>query len=544
MKKVILTLFFWLIVLTPAHASNYALDFGEFEDFKFVEVGKDPRFDTDEITIEAWIKPTSLPTGHYIDGGRSTIIWNGDQSGGHDPYIFYINEYGALEAHVDFISGPPGIFIIDDTPVSLHEWHHVALVISPSKIELYLDGTRTTKVSHDRGPPDKDNSHVAIGRHRLGVPRNNPFGGLMDEIRIWGVARTRQQINDHMYSVLTGDEGGLVAFWRFNEGSGQVVYDSTSNQINGALGSGFEVDDYDPTWVISDRSMQPPPLTQNLIGYWKFDGNGLDSSGNGRDLDLFGGVGFATGLFGQALDLHGDTNQYAQRPADEAIYDFGSGDFTIQVWVKLNRIDVEQILIEKLTGASGPGWSLTWYDRHDQYDINWHFYALPALRIYTVEEELDLEKYHHIIVRKSGMDIDLFCDNIIQPWDLTFSYVNDPEIPDTINPLLVGKRNAADSRGFPLDGKIDEIAIWNRTLTNDEIDSLWNGGSGTEIPPVPTAEVSGYIEVGGTPLEGATVTIKQHQKPQTTETINGHFQLESVDTARGCTITIEVPETQ
>ena len=77
-------------------------------------------------------------------------------------------------------------------------------------------------------------------------------------------------------------------------------------------------------------------LMDNLIGYWKFDNNGADSSGGSRDLGLYGGVGFDTGLFGQALDLHADANQYAMRPINDSIYNFSTSDFTIQVWVNLN----------------------------------------------------------------------------------------------------------------------------------------------------------------------------------------------------------------
>jgi parallel beta-helix repeat protein len=229
----------------------------------------------------------------------------------------------------------------------------------------------------------------------------------------------------------------------------------------------------------------PGGLAQNLIGYWKFDGDGMDSSGGGRDLGLYGGVGFTAGLFGQALDLNGDGTQYAQRPGDDEIYDFGDSDFTIQVWVKLNHTDSEQVLIEKFSDSNGPGWTLTYYDRHSSFNRDWHFYALPSMRLYTLKEDLDLGQWHQVIVRKSGTgidDIDVFCDNNITEYDFPHSYVVPPgTIPDTTYPLLVGKRNPDDGRGFPLDGLIDEVAIWNRALSDSEIALLWNGGNGYEL---------------------------------------------------------------
>jgi hypothetical protein len=41
-------------------------------------------------------------------------------------------------------------------------------------------------------------------------------------------------------------------------------------------------------------------LKKDLLGYWQFNGNGNDSSGNGNTLALFGGAGYGKGLFGKA----------------------------------------------------------------------------------------------------------------------------------------------------------------------------------------------------------------------------------------------------
>ncbi len=101
-------------------------------------------------------------------------------------------------------------------------------------------------------------------------------------------------------------------------------------------------------------------LLTDLQVYYQFDGNANDSSGNGLNLDTFGGVGFAPGLFGQALDLHGNPNQYAQRPVNDTILDFGSNDFTIQIWVNFNSItSAEQTILEKASNLGSPGWTIS-----------------------------------------------------------------------------------------------------------------------------------------------------------------------------------------
>jgi len=225
-------------------------------------------------------------------------------------------------------------------------------------------------------------------------------------------------------------------------------------------------------------------LTDNLIGYWKFDNNGADSSGGGRGLDLYGGAGFGTGRFGQALDLHADANQYAMRPVNDSIYNFSTSDFTLQVWVNLNSLAREQVLMEKFETGSGPGWTLTYYPGWPTAESKkFHFYTVASARIYSDDIEIDVGQWQQVIMRRTDDAFELFYNTT-----LIGSVTNSNIFEDSNYPLLIGKRNADDGRGFPVDGKLDEIAIWNRALNADEIALLYNQGSGYEIPtgaPVP-----------------------------------------------------------
>ena len=47
------------------------------------------------------------------------------------------------------------------------------------------------------------------------------------------------------------------------------------------------------------------------------------------------------------------------------------------------------------------------------------------------------------------------------------------------DPLLIGRRDAADGRDFSVNGRLDEAAIWNVALSDTQIATLWNGGIGT-----------------------------------------------------------------
>jgi hypothetical protein len=63
---------------------------------------------------------------------------------------------------------------------------------------------------------------------------DNYFEGMIDEVRIWNVARTKSQIQSNMDNTLSGSETGLVAYYKFEEISGGfTVTNKTSNNYDG-----------------------------------------------------------------------------------------------------------------------------------------------------------------------------------------------------------------------------------------------------------------------------------------------------------------------
>ena len=65
--------------------------------------------------------------------------------------------------------------------------------------------------------------------------------GEISELRVWSVQRSAEEIQKNMYTVDPASEG-LVAYWHFNEGEGNIIKDATKDQTN-LTGSAT------PTWV-------------------------------------------------------------------------------------------------------------------------------------------------------------------------------------------------------------------------------------------------------------------------------------------------------
>jgi hypothetical protein len=102
---------------------------------------------------------------------------------------------------------------------------------------VYIDGIDNTLVSSTDNLPIYSFQPLYIGS-RLGSYGHR---GLISDVRIWSIARTQQQIQDNFNKKLTGNEPGLVAYYDFNEGEGNILYDKTPNANHGTI--------YGATWV-------------------------------------------------------------------------------------------------------------------------------------------------------------------------------------------------------------------------------------------------------------------------------------------------------
>lgn len=225
-------------------------------------------------------------------------------------------------------------------------------------------------------------------------------------------------------------------------------------------------------------------LTNGLLGFWRMDGNGDDSSGNHRPLSLFGGAGFDSGLNCRALNLPNDLNQYAARGVDDPELDFGGGDFTLSLWTYYYSLQNEQVLIEKFEGSTGPGWTLT-----KLANQNIRFATAGAGSTYDTPLTLSINRWHHLLLRREGNRLDLFHNG-----QVAGTFTINGVITDTSMPLLIGKRNHLDGRGFPMNGRMDEVGIWSRSLSNEEVALVYHNGRGEDCRSLGDVNCDGCVD--------------------------------------------------
>ncbi len=232
-------------------------------------------------------------------------------------------------------------------------------------------------------------------------------------------------------------------------------------------------------------------LVTGLQGYWSFNGNALDSSGNGVNLTLFGTPtppGFGGNFFGnQALSLNGNGTQIAKDTSNNPVFNFGAGDFTVQIWVNYNSFSHEQTLIEKFDGASGPGWTFT-SDPGGSGGFLFFGNGMGSVSG-TPGGGVSLGAWHQLIARRSGTTLDLFFDD-----NLLNGVTLGGAITSATNPLLIGNRDAPSGQNFPVDGSLADAAIWDRALSDAEISTLFtNLGA---VPEPGSLILLGSVAVG------------------------------------------------
>ena len=102
------------------------------------------------------------------------------------------------------------------------QWIHLAIVREQPVVRVYING-RLVQTHHGAG--GSDDHHAAMDELRIGGRQHTPqsFRGRIDEVRLWRVARTAEQIAATMTRPLEDDEPGLIGYWRFDEGQGTVA---------------------------------------------------------------------------------------------------------------------------------------------------------------------------------------------------------------------------------------------------------------------------------------------------------------------------------
>lgn len=234
-------------------------------------------------------------------------------------------------------------------------------------------------------------------------------------------------------------------------------------------------------------------VSAGLVGGWNFDGNFKDHVGglNGT----FNGTGsptYTTNGGHTFLSLNG-VDQFVNVPAVGNNLDINSGSFSIVAWVTLNPVNDsrrESVVAGKFS-AGNIGYALT-ADYINLTGTNdntrlFYGYAGPAANGYTADS-FQGSSYAMLAIVRDGA-----AGTISDYRNGAFrnSNASTGSFPSTSDFFLGGFSGAAI-----LKIDLDEVLVYNSTLSASEITALYNGGNGPSPTLIPEPSAVGLALLG------------------------------------------------
>lgn len=230
-------------------SQGYAMEFDGRDDWILVDHRGDLTFDidTDSYTIEVWA--TANP-----DGAEQQVLQDRfSQSATPYNLTFYPDQSRYVSNSWYGTGSNTNYAVVAANGTSPGSWQHIAVTFDATTgvKRLYIDGALVgaeDQPALDFVPNTDGLLTIGAGWYPSTQP-GNFFDGMLDELRIWSVVRTPQELRSAMNRALTGNEAGLAAYYTFEEGTGDILIDRSGNGHHGRLGATVGPDASDPRWV-------------------------------------------------------------------------------------------------------------------------------------------------------------------------------------------------------------------------------------------------------------------------------------------------------
>ena len=185
------------------------------------------------LTIEAWVFLTGVPdeNSDFVIAARG-----GANAFGTDPYFSYAlrveNTDGNPRFNFFLSTGTAGQFFgitADSITVETGKWYHIAGTYDGTSSKIYING----QMKNETASGGKQIGEGTIGFY-IGGTVGSYFKGLIDDVRLWNLTRTSQELSSSFQTTLNGNESGLAGYWPLDStyvsGANIITPDATSNK--------------------------------------------------------------------------------------------------------------------------------------------------------------------------------------------------------------------------------------------------------------------------------------------------------------------------
>jgi hypothetical protein len=379
---------------------------GDERQFVAVESQFENQFDLSgtALTLEAWVNITAFdkPSQAIISKGES---WAITRSGNTSKVAFHTKSGGTVN---DLVS------VSDLLP---NRWYHVAAVYAGAQKLLLIDGILESTVAYSTTLALND-FPVLVGGNAETAGRG--LNGRVDNVRIWSVARTTNEVAVNMLRNLRGNESGLLAEWRFDEPSGAKAFDSSFAERNATLVNLVDANRVEGLAF----QIAPPPVATVANGALRFTGG---AGANAPRVEI----------------------------TDEAPFDLYAA-MTLEAWVNITAFDLPwQAIVSK-----GEAWGITRVGETNRIAFRTGLVSGPV----DLESSINFEtnKWYHLAVVFDGVQKRLYINGVL---DASAAF-SGPLLENNFKLAFGGNTEQAD-RGFK--GQLEAVRVWSEPRTVEEI---------------------------------------------------------------------------
>ena len=297
---------------------------------------------------------------------------------------------------------------------NLNEWSSIGFTYNGTHLTHYINGVGDTPIACT-GNINTQSKDLDIGRYALG---STYFNGTIDEIRIYNRSLSASEVLELYNESLKSDK-----------------------------------------FVIRGTGEQGLTNETGLVSHWKFQSNAND------EMDLNNGtVGGAVitnkGIFGKAYSFNGSS--YINLGTNINLS--GNQTFTLSAWVKPISSKETAVIISKFNAGSNGEWNFYLYNRavavHMECGTYTHFSSAT----------LSLNKWAQVVFVYDGEVKKIYINGAFDSEES-----GSCSLPSTTEKVVIG---AGDNAAFGFEnffnGTIDEIRIYNRSLSASEVLELYN----------------------------------------------------------------------
>jgi hypothetical protein len=235
----------------------------------------------------------------------------------------------------------------------------------------------------------------------------------------------------------------------------------------------------------NEHNYSPMDIVSGLVGYWSFDdGTATDNSGSGNHGTKFGTIFISGGgPNGKGCLSFDGVDDYITVPHSSSLY--FQNTFSISVFVKPTSDNME-FVTKAVFPNPWTGFCLRYYTSNK---ININVYNTGGTNA-NVNFNINIidGNWHHIVGTYDGSTVKLYIDkNQVASGQLSGNVGNS-------EPLRIGYDTPEWSGAF-FNGLLDETRIYNRTLTQDDINELYDitFNHDPAKPDQPSGETNGEV---------------------------------------------------